>query len=377
MEVSLLNLKRQYQSIKEGIDEAIKRVVESQYFIMGEEVKKFENEIADYCGVKYAIGVASGTDALLLSLRAAGVGDGENDKVITTPFTFFATVGAIVNAGGTPVFVDIDPETYNLDPEELKRLLTSDSRLSTQIKALIPIHLYGQVADMDPIMEISERYGITVIEDAAQAIGAEYKHRKAGTIGDFGIFSFFPSKNLGGYGDGGMVITNDDELAEKVKNLRAHGSTKSYYHEMVGYNSRLDALQAAVFSVKLTYLDEWSASRAENARYYTEALSNIDAIIPPTVSDYCNHIYHQYTIRTTDGRRDELQRHLKEQGIGTKVYYPLPLHLQGCFKDLGYKEGDFPVSEEASRQVLSLPIYPELKQEEMDYVVKQIRDFFE
>ncbi|MCK4420420.1 DegT/DnrJ/EryC1/StrS family aminotransferase, partial [candidate division WOR-3 bacterium] len=228
MEVSLLNLKRQYQSIKEGIDEAIKRVVESQYFIMGEEVKKFENEIADYCGVKYAIGVASGTDALLLSLRAAGVGDGENDKVITTPFTFFATVGAIVNAGGTPVFVDIDPETYNLDPEELKRLLTSDSRLSTQIKALIPIHLYGQVADMDPIMEISERYGITVIEDAAQAIGAEYKHRKAGTIGDFGIFSFFPSKNLGGYGDGGMVITNDDELAEKVKNLRAHGSTKSY-----------------------------------------------------------------------------------------------------------------------------------------------------
>ena len=377
MEVSLLNLKRQYQSIKEGIDEAIKRVVESQYFIMGEEVKKFENEIADYCGVKYAIGVASGTDALLLSLRAAGVGDGENDKVITTPFTFFATVGAIVNAGGTPVFVDIDPETYNLDPEELKRLLTSDSRLSTQIKALIPIHLYGQVADMDPIMEISERYGITVIEDAAQAIGAEYKHRKAGTIGDFGIFSFFPSKNLGGYGDGGMVITNDDELAEKVKNLRAHGSTKSYYHEMVGYNSRLDALQAAVLSVKLTYLDEWSASRAENARYYTEALSNIDAIIPPTVSDYCNHIYHQYTIRTTDGRRDELQRHLKEQGIGTKVYYPLPLHLQGCFKDLGYKEGDFPVSEEASRQVLSLPIYPELKQEEMDYVVKQIRDFFE
>lgn len=377
MEVSLLNLKRQYQSIKEGIDEAIKRVVESQYFIMGEEVKKFENEIADYCGVKYAIGVASGTDALLLSLRAAGVGDGENDKVITTPFTFFATVGAIVNAGGTPVFVDIDPETYNLDPEELKRLLTSDSRLSTQIKALIPIHLYGQVADMDPIMEISERYGITVIEDAAQAIGAEYKHRKAGTIGDLGIFSFFPSKNLGGYGDGGMVITNDDELAEKVKNLRAHGSTKSYYHEMVGYNSRLDALQAAILSVKLSYLDEWSASREENARYYTEALSNIDAIIPPAVSNNCNHIYHQYTIRTTDGRRDELQRHLKEQGIGTKIYYPLPLHLQGCFKALGYKEGDFSVSEEASRQVLSLPIYPELKQEEMDYVVKQIRDFFE
>ena len=376
MEVSLLNLKRQYQSIKEGIDEAIKRVVESQYFIMGEEVKKFENEIADYCGVKYAIGVASGTDALLLSLRAAGVGDGENDKVITTPFTFFATVGAIVNAGGTPVFVDIDPETYNLDPEELKRLLTSDSRLSTQIKALIPIHLYGQVADMDPIMEISERYGITVIEDAAQAIGAEYKHRKAGTIGDLGIFSFFPSKNLGGYGDGGMVITNDDELAEKVKNLRAHGSTKSYYHEMVGYNSRLDALQAAILSVKLSYLDEWSASREENARYYTEALSNIDAIIPPIVSNHCNHIYHQYTIRTTDGRRDELKAHLKEQGIGTKIYYPLPLHLQGCFKDLGYKEGDFPVSEEASRQVLSLPIYPELKQEEMDYVVKQIRDFF-
>ncbi|MEA1913051.1 MAG: DegT/DnrJ/EryC1/StrS family aminotransferase [candidate division WOR-3 bacterium] len=375
MRVPLLDLKRQYQSMKEEIDSAIARVVQSQYFILGEEVKKFEEEIADYCEAKYGIGVASGTDALLLSLRAIGVGEGENDKVITTPFTFFATAGAIVNAGGEPVFVDIDPETFNINPGELERLLSQDPQLQKQVKAIIPVHLYGQMADLDPIMEVAEKYNIIVIEDAAQAIGAEYKEKKAGSVGDLGCFSFFPSKNLGGYGDGGMVVTNRIELAHKVRSLRVHGSTQTYYHEMIGYNSRLDEMQAAVLSTKLPYLDGWSASRAANARYYTERLKDIDEIIPPKVSDNCKHIYHQYTIRVTSGRRDELKQYLKEEGIGTKIYYPLPLHLQECFKDLGYKEGDFPIAEEASKEVLSLPIFPELTKKELDFVIDCVSEF--
>ena len=375
MKVPLLNLKRQYESIKKEIDKAIQRVVESQYFILGEEVKKFENQIANYCGVKHAIGVASGTDALLLSLRAAGVGDRKNDKVITTPFTFFATAGAIVNAGGKPVFVDIIPETYNMDPMKLEKLLTQNPELASDTKALIPVHLYGQMADMEPIIELANEYDIIVIEDAAQAIGAEYKGKKAGTIGDLCIFSFFPSKNLGGSGDGGMVITDNDELAERVRKLRVHGSTHRYFHDIVGYNSRLDAIQAAILSAKLPYLDEWSRARVENARYYSEKLIDIDYVEPPTNSDNYTHIYHQYSIRVTDGRRDKLQQHLKEKGIGTKIYYPLPLHLQRCFKHLGYKEGDSPISEEASKQVLSLPVYPELTQQEMAYVIREIRDF--
>lgn len=375
MKVPLLDLKRQYQSIKEEIDRAIRSVVELQYFILGEEVEKFENQIANYCNVEHAIGVASGTDALLLSLRACGVGDSKNDKVITTPFTFFATAGAIVNAGATPVFVDIDSKTYNMDPKKLEELLTQEPKLASNVKALIPIHLYGQIADMDPIMELTREYNIKVIEDAAQAIGAEYENRKAGTIGNLGAFSFFPSKNLGGYGDGGMVITNDTELAENVRKLRVHGSTHGYFHDIVGYNSRLDAIQAAILSAKFPYFDEWSKARIENAMYYAKNLKDSDSIQLPTVSDNRTHIYHQYTIRVLNGKRDMFQMHLKERDIGTKIYYPLPLHLQECFKYLGYKESDFPVSEKASKQVLSLPVYPELNQQEMDYVVRGIKNF--
>lgn len=375
MNVPLLDLTRQYESIKDEIDAAIQRVVNSQSFILGEEVKRFENKIAAYCGVKHAIGVASGTDALLLSLKATGVGEGENDKVITTPFTFFATAGAIVNAGATPVFVDIKPETFNINPFEISKLLINDPRLKTQVKAIIPIHLYGQMVDMGPIMEMAREHNLFVIEDAAQAIGAEYRGQKAGTIGDLGCFSFFPTKNLGGYGDGGMVITDDGKMAEKMRELRVHGSTNRYYHDQVGYNSRLDALQAAVLSAKLAYLDEWSNMRAENAEYYTRALSEVEGVIPPGVNKNRNHIYHQYTIRVKDGLRDKLQNYLRERNIGTKIYYPLPLHLQPCFQVLGYKKGDFPVSENASKEVLSLPIFPELTEEEMDYVIKCIKEF--
>ena len=352
MQVPLLDLKRQYENIKDEIDQAIQRVVDSQYFILGEEVKKFENEIADYCGTEHAIGVASGTDAIKLALQAAGVGEGENDKVITTPFTYFATAGSIVNAGATPVFVDIKEDTFNLDPAKLEELLTTNHSLQNEAKAVIPVHLYGQMADMDPIMELAEKYNLVVIEDAAQAIGATYQTnrpelisngesvnkgedadsqlttnhlpltKKAGSIGHLGCFSFFPTKNLGGYGDGGMVVTDDDELAEKVRMLRVHGSKEKYFNEMIGYNSRLDALQAAVLSTKLPYLDKWSESRAKNAEEYNQSIEKISKIVLPIVEGNRNHIYHQYTIRVRNGKRDELQLQLEEHGIENKIYYP-------------------------------------------------------
>ena len=432
MQVPLLDLQRQYQSIKEEIDSAIQRVVDSQYFILGEEVEKFEEEIANYCGVEHAIGVASGTDALKLSLEAAGVGEGENDKVITAPFTYFATVGSIVNAGAEPVFVDIKPDTFNIDPEEVRKLLegekdapnapqatshkpqangsTNHSPL-TDVKAIIPVHLYGQMADMDPIMELAEEYNLVVIEDAAQAIGATYQssldsegppntdvspqatghkpqannstnhlpltRKKAGSIGDLGCFSFFPTKNLGGYGDGGMVVTDDDELAEKVRMLRVHGSKEKYYNEIVGYNSRLDALQAAVLSAKLPHLDNWSKQRAQNAAAYNEALETVSGLVTPKRVEDRTHIYHQYTIRVKNGRRDDLIEHLNEKGIGNKVYYPLSLHQQGCFEGLSYKKGSFPNAEEASEEVLSLPTFPELTEKEIEYICESISSFFE
>jgi len=377
MQVPLLDLKRQYKSIKDEIDEAIQRVVDSQYFILGEEVESFEEEIAEFTGTKHAIGVASGTDALKLALEAAGVGKGENDKVITTPFTYFATAGSIVNAGATPVFVDIKEDTFNLDPDKLEEQLSTNHSLQAEAKAIIPVHLYGQMAAMDPIMEIAEEYELKVIEDAAQAIGAEYKDKKAGSFGDAGCLSFFPTKNLGGYGDGGMVVTNDDQLAKKIRILRVHGSKEKYYNEMVGYNSRLDALQAAVLSAKLPYLEQWSKQRAENAERYDEKLSSVSDIKTPRVAEARNHIYHQYTIRVARGKRDELQKHLDRKNIGTKVYYPLSLHGQGCFEGLDYHQGDFPVSEKASEEVLSLPIFPELKDEEIDYVCREIKRFME
>ena len=385
MNISLLDLKRQYQSIKSEIDEAIQKVLESGRFILGPEVEAFEREIAEYVGVKHAIGVASGTDALLLSLKALGIGPG--DKVIVPSFTFFATAGVVHNVGATPVFADIDPKTFNLDPASVRRILESSPANPTNptnpmnptnsvVKAIIPVHLYGQPADMDEIMEIAKEYNLHVIEDAAQAIGAEYRRRKVGTIGDLGCFSFFPTKNLGAYGDGGMVITNDDKLAERVRILRVHGSKPKYYHHIVGTNSRLDAIQAAILRVKLPYLDEWTAARQKIADIYDALLGNVRGLKTPYHALDRTHIFHQYTIRVLDGRRDELRDYLKEQGIGTQVYYPLPLHLQKCFQDLGYKEGDLPESERASQEVLSLPVFPELTEGEISHVVDKIRSVF-
>lgn len=369
MQVPLLDLKAQYATTKDEIKAAIDEVLESQYFILGPKVERLENEIAQYCNTKYAVGVASGTDALLLSLMAIGVTYG--DEVITTPYTFFATAGSISRLGAKPVFVDIDPKTYNINPQliEEKILALGDPR---RAKAVIPVHLYGQCADMEPILEIAEKYNLKVIEDAAQAIGAEYKDRKAGSIGDLGCLSFFPSKNLGGYGDGGMVVTDDEELAEKIKVLRVHGSKPKYYHSMIGCNSRLDALQAAVLSVKIKYLDSWSKKRRENAWLYDQLFQGMDIVTPYV--EPCNvHIYNQYTIRVKE--RDRLQAHLKAHGIGTALYYPLPLHLQECYAHLGYKEGDLPESEKASKKTMSVPIYPELTEEQQRYIVKAIQEF--
>jgi dTDP-4-amino-4,6-dideoxygalactose transaminase len=376
MKIPVLDLKIQYQAIKDELRPVLDEVFESQIFIMGPKVAELEKAVADYSGTPHAVGVSSGTDALLVSLMALDVKAG--DEVITTPFTFFSTAGAISRLGARPVFVDIDPVTFNLDPAKLERAMTA------RTKAVIPIHLFGQCVDMDPVLEIAQRRGVPVIEDAAQSIGAEYKGRRAGSMAELGIFSFFPSKNLGGFGDGGMVVMKDKDLFERVKMLRVHGSTVKYYHKFVGGNFRLDALQAAVLLVKLRHLDAWSKGRQQNAAYYdrTFAQSGLTAgglvATPKPVykasGDRHYHIYNQYTLRAKD--RDKLQAFLKERGIGNEVYYPVPLHLQECFKDLGGREGDFPVSEEAAKAVLSLPIYPELTDGQKDYVVDSVREFY-
>jgi len=363
MQVPLLDLKAQYATIKDEIKAAINEVLESQYFILGPKVEQFEEKIAEYCNTKYAIGVASGTDALLISLMVLDVGHG--DEVITTPYTFFATAGSISRLGAKPVFVDIDPKTYNINPGLIEEKITDKT------KAIIPVHLYGQCAEMDTILEIAEKHGLYVIEDAAQAIGAKYKERKAGSMGDMGCLSFFPSKNLGGYGDGGMVVTNNSELAEKVRVLRVHGAKPKYHHSMVGLNSRLDAIQAAVLLVKLKYLDDWSEARRENAEVYNHLFAETD-VVTPYVEDYNEHIYNQYIIRVKD--RDRVRDYLKEQDIGTSIYYPVSLHLQECYADLGYKEGDLPESEKAAKETLALPIYPELTPEQQEYVVEAIKN---
>jgi len=341
MKVPLLDLKAQFATIREEVMRAVEAVFESQYFILGPEVAAFEEEIARYVGAHHAIGCASGTDALLLSLMALGVGPG--DEVITTPFTFFATAGSIARLGARPVFVDIEEDTFNIDPEKIPPAITRKT------KAIIPVHLFGQCADMDRINEAAG--DIAVIEDAAQALSAEYKGKNAGALATMACFSFFPSKNLGGAGDGGMITTDDDELAEKLRMLRVHGAHQKYYHDLVGINSRLDALQAAVLRVKLPHLDAWSDGRARNAARYDELLADAN-VVTPTARDFARHVYNQYTIRVA--RRDELITHLKERGIGCAIYYPVPLHLQKCFADLGYKEGDLPVSEKAAREVLSI-----------------------
>ena len=381
MKIPILDLTRQYHAIQKEIDAAIRRVLESGRFILGPEVEAFEAEVAQYLGVKHAIGVASGTDALLLSLKALNIGSG--DGVVVPSFTFFATAGVVANVGAIPVFADIDPKTFNIDPKKLRQLLTDHSSLITHhssltaIKAVIPVHLYGQPADMDEIMAIAEEFELYVVEDAAQAIGAEYKGQKVGTIGHLGCFSFFPTKNLGAYGDGGLVVTNDDELAERVRMLRVHGSKPKYYHHLVGMNSRLDALQAAILRAKLQYLTEWTAARKRLADRYDELLGGIGGLVLPHRAPNRTHIFHQYTIRVLNGKRDALREHLKAQGIGTEVYYPLPLHLQPCFRHLGYREGDLPESERASSEVLSLPMFPELTEEEQEYGVSEVRRFLE
>ncbi len=362
MAIPLVDLKAQYVKIKKEIDSEIMSVLESQVFILGPKVKELEEKIAQYCNVKYGIGVASGSDALLLALMAIDIKPG--DEVITTPFTFFATAGCISRLGAKPVFVDICAKTYNIDPNIIEEKITSKT------KAIIPVHLYGQCADMDPILEIAERNNIFVIEDAAQAIGAKYKERKAGSMGLMGCLSFFPTKNLGAYGDGGMILTNDRNLAEKVSILRVHGSKPKYYHSMVGVNSRLDAIQAAILIAKFKYLDEWNESRRRNAQYYDTLFADMDLITPYT-EDFNYHIYNQYVIKIQN--RDKIREALGGANIGTEIYYPVPLHLQKCFSDLGYKEGDLPVAEDSAKSTLALPIYPELTYEQQEIIVETIR----
>jgi len=362
MNVPFLDLKRQYASIKEELDQAIFSVLSHTKFILGPEVEAFEEKVAQYCGTKFAVGVASGTDALLLSLRACGVGPG--DEVITTGFSFFATAGVISRLGGIPVYVDIDPETYNIAPDKI------EGKITPKTKAIMPVHLFGQCADMDPIIKVAKKHKLKVVEDAAQAIGSEYRGKKAGNLSDFGCFSFFPSKNLGAAGDGGMVVTNDPDMADLVRILRVHGSKPKYYHSIVGYNSRLDALQAAILSVKLKYLDEWTKKRREHAEVYNAAFKGLD-VVTPKEEEFNYHIYNQYTIALK--KRDRLREVLKENQIGHDVYYPVPLHLQECYRSLGYKEGDLPVTEEKAGEVVSIPVYPELTSEEQNFVIETIK----
>jgi dTDP-4-amino-4,6-dideoxygalactose transaminase len=365
--IPLLDLTRQYQPLREPIQIALARVIESQRFILGAEVERFEQRFAEYCGARHAIGCASGTDALELALMAADIGPG--DEVLTVPFTFFATAGAIMSAGARPVFVDVEPDSFNLDIRQLDQALATHPA----IKAILPVHLYGGCADMGPILECALSRGIPVIEDAAQAVGSEWRRQRAGSIGTIGCFSFFPTKNLGGFGDGGMLTTNDEDIARKLQALRIHGSFEKYIHEWPGMNSRLDALQAAVLDVKLDHLDAWSRARQRNADLYREALAGIVTV--PTQQPYqTSHVYNQFVIRCT--RRDELRTFLSESGVGTEVYYPLALHLQPALAGYGHKAGDFPVSEQLSKEVLALPIFAELTEAEISTVAGLIREFF-
>jgi dTDP-4-amino-4,6-dideoxygalactose transaminase len=370
MNVPMLDLVAQYAAIKDDVLPAMMRVIEAQQFIMGPAVPQLEVEIARLSRAKHGIGCASGTDALLLPLKALNLQRG--DEVITTPFTFFATAGTIHNAGGTPVFVDIESDTWNIDPAAVERAITPRTR------AIMPVHLYGQMAAMERLLQIAQPRRIPIIEDAAQAIGArrtiDGEWRAAGELGWVTGYSFFPSKNLGAWGDGGMIVTSDDATAERLRKLRLHGGAKQYHHDEVGTNSRLDTLQAAVLLAKLPHLAGWSAKRREHAAYYTKALAGVPQVKPPVVDRANEHIFHQYTIRAE--RRDALQAHLKKEGIGHAVYYPVPLHQQRCFAHLGYKAGSLPRAEQAAREVLSLPIYPELTRAQVDRVVDTIRGFY-
>lgn len=370
MNVPMLDLVAQYHTIKDDVLAAMMRVVETQQFIMGPAVPDLETAIARVSHAKHGIGCASGTDALLLPLKALNLKPG--DEVITTPFTFFATAGTIHNAGGTPVFVDIQPDTFNIDPAAVKRALTPRTR------AIMPVHLYGQMADMLELMAIAAPRGLAIIEDAAQAIGARRRMdgewRTAGELGWVTGYSFFPSKNLGAWGDAGMMVTSDDAAADRLRKLRLHGGAKQYHHDEVGTNSRLDTLQAAVLLAKLPHLAQWSTKRREHAAYYTKALADVPQVRPPFVDPMNEHIFHQFTLRAE--RRDGLQAHLKKDGIGHAVYYPIPLHRQPCFAHLAYQDGSLPHAEQASREAISLPIYPELTRAQLDRVIDAIRGFY-
>ena len=367
MKIPLVDLKAQYNSIKADIDGVVRRVIERGEFILGNEVKAFETEVAKYLGVKYAVGVASGTDALHLALLACGIGSG--DEVITTPFTFIATAEAITQCGAVPVFADIEPKAYNINPAKI------ESKITKKTRAILPVHLYGQAADMDAILRLAKKYNLKVIEDCAQAMGAEYKGKKVGSLTDAGCLSFFPSKVLGAYGDGGMIITNDSEIAEKVGMLRNHGGKNKYYSLMSGFNSRLDELQAAVLRVKLRHLDKWIELRRQKVHLYSSFFRQMDGIQIPFVSPNNYHIFNYYTIRVDGAKRDELRQHLNDRGIAAAVYYPLSLHLQKVYESSGYKLGDFPESEKAQEEVLSLPIYPELMEGQINRIAGIIADF--
>lgn len=380
MKVPLLDLKGQYQSIKDEMTPVLTEVIESQLFILGPNVEKLEDEIARYCGAPYAVGVTSGSDALLLALMAMDIQPG--DKVITTPYTFFASAGSICRIGAVPLFADIDPGTFNSDPKKIRALLERLPEAERcRVKAIMPVHLYGQCADMPEIMAIARQYNLKVIEDAAQALGAAITvdgvERKACSMGDFGCISFFPSKNLGCFGDGGMVTTADEQFAKKLKSLRMHGQTYTYHHQYIGMNGRLDALQAAVLLVKLTHLDSWAAGRQKNAALYEKLFAEaglLEFIQPPAKRADRNHVYNQFIIRAKN--RDSLKAHLDAQGIGNAIYYPLCLHLQDCFSFLGGKLGDYPEAEKASQETLALPVFPELQPGQIEYVVEQIAAFY-
>jgi dTDP-4-amino-4,6-dideoxygalactose transaminase len=363
MPVPFLDLQAQYERIRDEIDEVVAEIFESQQFIGGPKVEALERAIAEYVGAPSAVGVASGTDALFLLLKAADATAGA--EVITTPFTFFATAGAIFNAGARPVFVDIEPRTYNIDVAQI------EEKINERTQAILPIHLFGQCADMDPILGLAEKYHLFVIEDAAQAIGARYKDRAACSMGHGAALSFFPSKNLGGAGDGGMAVTQNTSIESRVRLLRNHGASKTYYHQLVGTNSRLDALQAGVLLVKLRHLDQWIEERRANAAYYNQKFAEMPEVITPYVSPDCHHVYHQYVIRLP--KRDEARKLFAERGVGCSVYYPWPLHRQECFLELNYDANDFPNSCAACEEVLALPIYPELTDEQQDEVVATVK----
>ena len=370
IKVPLLDIPLSYKEVLADVERNINEVIKSGYFILGPVVEELEQKIAAYCGAKYAVGVSSGTDALLISLMAAGIK--KDDEVITTPFTFFATASSISRLGAKPVFVDIEPDTFNIDTKQIEENITRKTR------AILPVHLYGQCADMDLVLDLAQKNNLVVIEDAAQAIGSEYKGRRAGSLGDYGCFSFFPTKNLGGFGDGGMVTMNSEELYEQVKILRVHGSHPKYYHKMIGGNFRLDAIQAAVVLAKLKYLDKWTKKRRSNAQTYDRLFKEKGLpdhlTLPKEIVQ--RHVYNQYVIRVKD-KRDELRSFLGENNISTEIYYPLPLHMQDCYLSFGHKKGDLPESEKAADETIALPIFPELTTDQLEYVVATITHFLE